>query len=71
MRLEKVISRHRNDFHWLGKCEHCGTEQRYGDGYADHFYCTVVVPHRECPECGLRSVDEIGTPPKVQEPAHD
>lgn len=58
MRLLEVTSRHRNDFHWIGQCESCGHKQRYGDGYADRFYCMGVVPGRHCPECGLNSYGE-------------
>jgi hypothetical protein len=64
MRLVEVTYRHRNDFHWVGECEHCGTRTRYGDGYADTYYCTVVVPHRYCTEChknsyGKTAIDEV------------
>ena len=64
MRIEKIIQRHRNDFHWLGKCEHCGKEERYGDGYADDFYCLRVVPGRHCPSCGLNSHGEASSAAK-------
>ena len=53
MELIKVLSRHRNDFTWEGKCRHCKHVCKWGDGYADHYYCTQVVPGRHCPECGL------------------
>lgn len=55
MRIEKITYRSRNDFHWIGLCEHCGHEQKYGDGYADGFYCLQVVPHRHCSKCDLNS----------------
>jgi hypothetical protein len=58
MRIIKVLERIRNDFHWLGKCEHCGYETRYGDGYADEYYCLTIVPHRYCDKCGLNSHGE-------------
>lgn len=55
MRIKEIISRYRNDFGWIGKCEHCEHEERYGDGYADEYYCLHVVPGRYCPQCGLNS----------------
>lgn len=53
MQIAEVTWRHRNDFHWVGKCRWCGTEAKYGDGYADAFYCHRVAPERHCPKCGL------------------
>lgn len=55
MRIKEVTWRHRNDFRFTAECEHCQHVASYGDGYADHFYCTQVVPNRYCPECGLNS----------------
>lgn len=55
MRIKEVTWRHRNDFHFTAECEHCQHVAKYGDGYADHFYCTQVVPNRYCPECGKNS----------------
>ena len=52
MELIEVTRRYKNDFHWKGRCRHCGHETTYGDGYADAFYCLKVVPGRHCPECG-------------------
>ena len=56
MRIKEITYRHRNDFHYIAECEHCGKEEIYGDGYADHFYCTRVVPEgRFCPSCERNS----------------
>lgn len=56
MRIKEITWRHRNDFRFIGQCEHCGHEQEYGDGYADHYYCTEVIPKgRFCPKCDLNS----------------
>lgn len=62
MKLLEVTYRHRNDFHWRGQCENCRHIERYGDGYADAFYCLTVIPHRYCPKCGKNSYGE--TPPE-------
>jgi len=59
MELREVLSRHRNDFSWLGQCRHCAHIERYGDGYADAFYCQRVVPERHCPNCGLNCYGEM------------
>lgn len=56
MHIKEITYRHRNDFHYLAKCEHCGHEVKYGDGYADDFYCTRVIPEgRFCPNCERNS----------------
>ena len=55
MRIKEITWRHRNDFHYTAECEHCGNVDKYGDGYADNFYCTQVVPNRHCCDCGLNS----------------
>lgn len=64
MRITEVTWRHRNDFHFKAQCEHCSHIAKYADGYADHFYCTQVVPNRHCPECNLNS---YGNSPAVME----
>lgn len=60
MRIKEITQRYHNDFHYIAECEHCGKSQRYGDGYADSFYCYQVVPNRHCEECGLNSYGEKG-----------
>jgi hypothetical protein len=58
MQIVEVTHRVRNDFHWIGQCRHCGHRERYGDGYADHYYCTQVAPGRYCPDCGMNCFGE-------------
>lgn len=58
MRIHEVTYRNRNDFHWIGNCEHCGKNAKYGDGYADEYYCQVVVPARHCLHCKKNSYGE-------------
>lgn len=56
MRIHEITSRYRNDFHFVEKCEHCGHEQKRGDGYADEFYCLKVVPEGHfCEKCGVNT----------------
>lgn len=64
MFIKQVVWRHRNDFHFIAKCEHCGHEHRRGDGYANEFFCLEVVPGQACPRCGKNSHGE-----QVREPA--
>ena len=69
MRLDEITFRHRNDFHWIGQCESCGHRERYGDGYADAFYCQRVIPGRYCPACGRNSLGERHALPEAGEAA--
>ncbi len=55
MYIKEVTFRHRNDFHFIAKCEHCGFECSRGDGYADEYFCLKVVPGQPCLKCGLNS----------------
>ena len=52
MYIKEVTYRNRNDFKFIAFCRHCLTQTRYGDGYADHYYQTKVLPARHCPNCG-------------------
>jgi hypothetical protein len=58
MKIAHIISRHRNDFAWMGECSCCGHRERYGDGYADHYYVTKVAPARFCPKCDVNCLGE-------------
>lgn len=58
MRIIEIISRHRNDFHFVAHCRHCDKRSRHGDGYADAFYQERVFPHRHCEHCGLNEYGE-------------
>ena len=62
MRIQEVIWRNRNDFHYTARCEHCDNVTTYRDGYADNFYCTQVVPNRYCCDCGLNSYGKEAEP---------
>lgn len=53
MYIAEITWRHRNDFHFVSLCEHCGDKDRWGDGYADEYYQKQVFPHRQCQLCGL------------------
>lgn len=53
MYIIEVTWRHRDDFHFIAFCRHCGKTSRWGDGYADAFYQGQVLPARHCPHCGM------------------
>lgn len=61
MHIQELISRHRNDFHFICACRHCGHAFRRGDGYADSYFQTVVVPNQHCPNCGLNEHRETSS----------
>jgi hypothetical protein len=56
MRIKEITFRHRNDYQAILKCEFCGHEQFMGDGYADLFFVTKVIPARRCHACGRSAV---------------
>lgn len=58
MEVHRLIERHRNDYSFIAKCPNCGFEHKRGDGYADAFFVTQVVPNQHCPECDLNSFGE-------------
>lgn len=58
MFIKEVTWRHRNDFHFICGCEHCGHSYKRGDGYADAFFQQRVVPGQHCPECRTNSYGE-------------
>ena len=58
MHIVEVTSRHRNDFHFVAYCRHCGKKSHHGDGYADAFYHQQVFPHRCCERCDLNEFGE-------------
>lgn len=59
MFIVAVTYRNRDDFHFISLCPHCSHQSRWTDGYADHYYQKVVLPHRHCPNCRL---DDFGDP---------
>lgn len=59
MHIAEVTWRDRNDFHFVAFCRHCKQTSRWGDGYADAFYQTQVLPARHCPHCGLNEHGEV------------
>lgn len=54
MKIKKITSRNRRDFHAVYVCEHCGFE-REGYGYDDWNFHNKVIPDMVCPKCGKKA----------------
>lgn len=52
MRILKITSQNRRDFHAIYECEHCGYTTPESSGYDDSYFHNVVIPKMVCPECG-------------------
>ena len=54
MKIKKITSRNRRDFHAVYVCEHCGFEcEDYG--YDDDYFHNHVIPNKVCPKCGKKA----------------
>lgn len=53
MRINKILSQHRNDFTAEMVCEHCCHTGKLTSGYFDDFYMNHVIPSMLCKACGL------------------
>lgn len=51
MKILEITSQHRNDFHAILECEHCGHKQKLGSGYNDRYYHNHVLPAIKCNSC--------------------
>jgi predicted RNA-binding Zn-ribbon protein involved in translation (DUF1610 family) len=51
MKIKKIESQSRRDFHAIYECEHCGHTKR-GSGYDDDNFHQNVIPKMKCPQCG-------------------
>ena len=51
MKIDKILSQHRRDFHAIYICEHCGYKEEKS-GYDDNYFHTEVIPKMVCPQCG-------------------
>ena len=51
MKIQKITSQNRRDFHAIYECESCGyTENGYG--YDDRYFHSEVIPKMKCKKCG-------------------
>lgn len=52
MKIQKILSQHRNDYAAIMECEHCGATQKDMRGYDDAYYHDHVIPAMHCMSCG-------------------
>lgn len=52
MKIQKILSVHRNDFTAIMECEHCGNTLKLISGYDDRYYHDNVIPAMTCKACG-------------------
>jgi len=57
MRIKRITSQHRRDFHAVYECEHCD-HTYYGYGYDDAHFHQNVIPSKVCPVCKKTSGDD-------------
>lgn len=57
MRIKRILSQQRRDFHALYECEHCGHESE-GSGYDDTHFHQFVIPKKKCGKCGKTAGDD-------------
>jgi len=58
MKIKKIISQTRRDFHADYECEHCGYVLEDQSGYDDSFFHREVIPNLKCKKCGKTSPDD-------------
>ena len=51
MKIQKILSQSRRDFHAIYECEHCGATKK-GSGYDDTNFHQNVIPKMKCDKCG-------------------
>ena len=56
MKIEKILSQNRRDFHAIYICEGCGTEE-IKSGYDDRNFHDNVIPSMVCKNCGKTRID--------------
>lgn len=58
MKIQKYVSRLRNDFRAVYECEHCGTTvEDYG--YEDNHFHVHVIPAKHCASCSKNRAGDI------------
>ena len=57
MKLKEILTKMRNDFIGIFKCEHCEHEEKIDSGYDDTNYHTNVIPSMKCKNCDLSTND--------------
>lgn len=57
MKIKRILSQHRRDFHAIYECEHCGHTEK-DTGYDDGHFHLNVIPAKKCGVCGKTSPDD-------------
>ena len=57
MKIKKITSQSRRDFHAIYECEHCGHEKEMG-GYDDRNFHENLIPKLKCEKCGKTASDD-------------
>jgi len=57
MKIKRIISQYRRDFHADYECESCGYIEANKNGYDDAYFHENVIPKMKCPKCGKTSAD--------------
>jgi hypothetical protein len=57
MKIKKIESQSRRDFHAIYECQHCGHTER-GYGYDDDNFHRNVIPDMQCKKCGKKAPDD-------------
>jgi ribosomal protein L37AE/L43A len=68
MKIKKITSQYRRDFHAIYECEHCGYTKE-SSGYDDSYFHKEVIPSMECDKCGKTSTDDY-RPLQTKYPDH-
>jgi hypothetical protein len=64
MKIKKINSQHRRDFHADYECENCGHVEKDSYGYDDRNFHDNVIPSMKCTECG-KSRNDLGIESQV------
>lgn len=56
MKINKIISQSRRDFHAIYECESCGNTKKES-GYDDRNFHDNVIPKMKCEKCGKSRLD--------------
>ena len=57
MKIKKITSQNRRDFHAVYECDHCGHTTE-GYGYDDANFHNNVIPEMKCEKCGKTSGED-------------
>lgn len=69
MKIDRILSRHRRDFHADYKCEGCGYMVKGKAGYDDTNFYDNVIPNMKCPSCG-KSRNDLGITGEKRKPKY-